>query len=348
MNLLLIFGGSSTEHEISRASCGNIYDSLDKSKYTVHLIYITRQGEWKYLSDPTVPTIKRGNLEGRRVVLSPDTSDRGIVLLDTLETIKIDCIFPVLHGKNGEDGTIQGLFELARIPYVGCDVLSSANSMDKSLTKIIVKGEGVQQSPYVLILANNYEENVKIKEIESVFAYPVFVKPSSSGSSVGVTKATNQDELKEAIVFAFKYDKKVIVEKFVQGREVEVAVIGNEKPVASITGEIRTNTDFYSFDSKYIGSNSQVIIPAEITEKTSEVIRQRAIKVYKTLGCRGLARVDFFVTPDEQVIFNEINTMPGFTNISMYPKLFENMGISYSKLLDKLIEFALKRGDDIG
>lgn len=341
MNLLLIFGGASTEHDVSCVSCSNIFQYINKEKYKIHLIYITKDGQWNYVTNPTLENIKNKDFKSRRAILSPDTNDKGIILLDNLENIKIDCIFPVLHGKNGEDGTIQGLFELAKIPYVGCNVSASANSMDKSLTKVILTEKGVLQSKYKLILKESYDENVSISQIEKEFSYPVFVKPCSSGSSVGVFKVYDTKQLKTAIVEALKLDIKVLVEENIDGREVEVAVMGNYEPQASIAGEISSTSDFYSFDAKYVDNSSTLHIPARISKKSCEDVSKIAIEIYKALGCTGLSRVDFFVTEDEKIIFNEINTLPGFTNVSMYPKLFEHDGIAYSDLIDKVIDYAI-------
>ncbi len=351
MNLLLIFGGASTEHEVSCVSASNVFKYIDKSKYNIHLMYITRDGVWKYIKNATYSEIEKGNLEGCRAVLSPDTNHSGIILLDSCEIVKIDCIFPVLHGKNGEDGVMQGLFELARIPYVGCNVSASANSMDKSLTKTIINEIKVQQCSYELIIKQSYDGNVivcdKIVKNQKNF-FPAFVKPCSSGSSVGVSKVCNEEELKKAVEFAFKYDDKVLIEQEIIGREIEVAVLGNENPITSIAGEIASTSDFYSYDAKYKDNTSQLFIPARISEKCMQEVRENALKVYKALGCTGLSRVDFFVTDDEEIIFNEINTLPGFTNVSMYPKLFEYTGIKYTDLIDKIIEFAMLRGENIG
>lgn len=348
MDLLLIFGGASTEHEISCVSASNVFKYIDKDKYNVHLMYITREGVWKYIKNATYSQIENGNLDGVQAVLSPDTSHSGIILLDTYEILKIDCIFPVLHGKNGEDGVMQGLFELARIPYVGCNVSASANSMDKSLTKTIINEIKVQQCSYELIIKHSYDENVSICEKYKNILFPSFVKPCSSGSSVGVSRVCNEEELKNAVEIAFKFDDKVLVEQEIIGREIEVAVLGNENPISSVAGEIASGSEFYSYDAKYKDNSSQLFIPARISEKCMNDIRENALKVYKALGCSGLSRVDFFVTEDEQLIFNEINTLPGFTNISMYPKLFEYSSIKYTDLIDKIIEFAMLRGDKIG
>lgn len=335
MNILVLFGGVSSEHDISIKSATSILNILNKnSTYTIYPVYITKDGQWKYAENG----IENLDKLGCKAILSPETNSELLLISDTVKNIKIDVAFPILHGKNGEDGTIQGLFELSGVKYVGCNAPASANSMDKSLTKILVDTTTVRQSEYVLVTKNNYTKNMKI-DIE----YPVFVKPCSSGSSVGVSKAVNDDELHKAIEFAFIYDKKVLVEKGIVGREIEVAVLGNEEPIASVVGEIKPAEDFYSFDAKYENENSLLYIPARISENASNKVRENAIEIYKTLECSGLSRVDFFITEDEDVIFNEINTLPGFTNISMYPKLMENIGISYSDLIDRLIKLAIDR-----
>lgn len=335
MNILVLFGGVSSEHEISIKSATSILNILNTNKkYTIYPVYITKDGKWKH--------VKNGieNLDdlGSKAILSPEATSELLLIDENVQAIKIDVAFPILHGKNGEDGTIQGLFELANIKYVGCNVSASANSMDKSLTKIIVDTTTVKQSEYILITKQNYKKDMSIN-----IEYPVFVKPCSSGSSVGVSKATNDNELHKAIENAFIYDKKVLVEKGIVGREIEVAVLGNEEPIASVVGEIQPAEDFYSFDAKYEDDNSLLYIPARISETASNKVRESAIEIYKSLECSGLSRVDFFITEDEDIIFNEINTLPGFTNISMYPKLMESIGISYSDLIDKLINFALKK-----
>lgn len=339
MNLLLIFGGKSYEHSISIKSFLNVYQNLDREKYNIFAVYINEDGEWIYLTDEK--RILASDFTGVKAVLSPDTQEKSLILLSDFSKIKIDVIFPVLHGKNGEDGAIQGLFELCEIPYVGCKVTASANSLDKSLTKIIIDTTSVKQNPYVLKTRSNYDENTIENEISSL-KFPLFVKCASGGSSVGVYKSMNIDDIKLHMKEAFTLDFKVLIEQGIVGREVEVAVLGNENPIASTVGEIATEADFYSFDSKYNDNTSSTFIPARISDEIIEKVRSQAIEVYKTLGASGLSRVDFFVTDDGDVVFNEINTLPGFTNISMYPKLFEYSGITYSNLLDKLIEFALE------
>lgn len=263
-----------------------------------------------------------------------------------VEIVRLDCVFPVLHGVGGEDGTMQGLLELAGIPYVGCGVAASANTMDKALTKKVVEGTGVRQARYYLALRYDFERNaeaVVATAAETLGAFPVFVKPCSQGSSVGVAKANNLLELAEGLTEAFKLDTKVLVEEFIDGHEVECAVLGNLEPQASTVGEIAPTQEFYTFDAKYKDESSRLYIPAHITEEQIATVRQDAVRVYTALGCRGLSRVDFFVTHDSgEVVFNELNAIPGFTSISMYPKLFDYEGIGYAELLDRLISLALE------
>lgn len=355
MNLAVFFGGLSSEHDISCISAASVIRNLDKEKYNVLAVGITKQGEWFLYRNADADKIENGEWKNEKiehVVLSPDRITHGLVVLHEVgipEIIKIDCAFPVLHGAYGEDGTIQGLFELAGINYVGSGVAASANGMDKSITKIIVEAAGVKQADYYLAtkVAFDRDDDKVAVDIEGKFGhYPVFVKPCSSGSSVGVTRANNREELKIGLVEAFEWDSKVLVEEFLNGQEIEVAVLGNANPVASTVGEIAPTQEFYTFDAKYNDDSSALYIPARISSMASETARENAIKIYRALGCTGLSRVDFFCVSNgdsEQVIFNEINTLPGFTSISMYPKLFNEDGISYSRLLDKLIELAQEK-----
>lgn len=330
MNILILFGGVSEEHDVSIKSAKSIINNLDKSKYNLFIVYITKNGEWLYIKNHN----NLDDISNIKAILSPVKNDGLIIFENPILTQKIDVIFPVLHGKNGEDGTIQGLFELSNIPYVGCGVSASCNSMDKSNTKIIVDTINVPQSPFVLVRKHNDFT------IPTDFAFPLFVKPCSSGSSVGVFKVNSKDELEKAVKNAFLYDDKVLIEKNIVGKEVEVAILGNSKPLASVVGEIDLTQEFYSYDAKYEDTSSKTHIPANIDEQYSTKIKEYALMIYKALDCKGLSRVDFFLTENGEIIFNEINTLPGFTNISMYPKLFEKTGISYSDLLDKLIEYA--------
>ena len=350
LSLAVIFGGVSSEHEVSRMSVTSILENLSNERYEVHMVGITKEGRWLLYTGP-VEDILSGAWEQGPVTpafLSSDPSVHGLVALrdGKAETIHVDVIFPALHGKNGEDGTIQGLFQLSGIPYVGCDTESSAICMDKAVTHSLLSSADIEQAHYLWFYADRFDaapDTIKNK-IQARLDFPVFVKPSSAGSSVGVSKVERFEDLDQAIRKAAREDKKVVVEEGITGQEVEVAVLGNRDCDASLVGEIGASAQFYDYDDKYINGTSQLYIPARIPEEVSEKIRQTAVRAYRLLGCSGLARVDFFVTAgDNRVILNEINTLPGFTSISMYPKLWMAMGLSYGELLDKLIELALQR-----
>lgn len=350
LSLAVIFGGVSSEHEVSRMSVTSILENLSNERYEVHMVGITKEGRWLLYTGP-VEDILSGAWEQGPVTpafLSPDPSVHGLVALrdGKAETIHVDVIFPALHGKNGEDGTIQGLFQLSGIPYVGCDTESSAICMDKAVTHSLLSSADIEQAHYLWFYADRFDaapDTIKNK-IQARLDFPVFVKPASAGSSVGVSKVERFEDLDQAIRKAAREDKKVVVEEGITGQEVEVAVLGNRDCNASLVGEIGASAQFYDYDDKYINGTSQLYIPARIPEEASEKIRQTAVRAYRLLGCSGLARVDFFVTAgDNRVILNEINTLPGFTSISMYPKLWMAMGLSYGELLDKLIELALQR-----
>ena len=332
VKLGVIYGGISTEHDVSEMSAKSVIENLDKEKYEIHEIYINKYGKWY--------EIKNGEQEE---------------IYNLIWTLKeLDVVFPVLHGIGGEDGTIQGMLEMLKVPYVGCGVLASSVGMDKVYTKIIFERARIPQAPYfyvrkrdnqyVIVKENFYEEEFKIEEITKMIKFPMFVKPSNSGSSVGVKKATNKEELKMAIENAVQYDEKVLVEQGINAREVECAILDGKEIQASTVGEILSAEDFYSFDAKYNIPESKTVIPAEIKKEQIKQIQELAIKAFKAIDGKGLARVDFFVENETNKIYiNEINTMPGFTNISMYPKLFEAIGIKYSELLDKLISNALEK-----
>lgn len=305
MKLAVLFGGVSSEHEISCLSAASILRNLDKDKYDIYAVGITREGKWYYCPTCDPDRIENGAWERMAdkvpAVLTPDRGIHGLLLMHEgkTEAVRIDCVFPVLHGVGGEDGTIQGLLELAGIPYVGCGVAASANSMDKSITKAIVDTAGVRQAKYYLALRHDFEcgaEGVVRAAADALGAFPAFVKPCSQGSSVGVAKANDMLELAAGLTEAFKLDSKVLVEEFIDGHEVECAVLGNQKPVASTVGEIAPTQEFYTFDAKYKDESSKLYIPAHITEQQIETVRQNALRVYTALGCRGLSRVDFFVT----------------------------------------------------
>nr|WP_295946066.1 D-alanine--D-alanine ligase family protein [uncultured Agathobaculum sp.] len=352
MKLAVLFGGISSEHDISCLSAASILRNLDKTKYEIYPVGITQEGQWYYCPACDADRVENGEWERMAdkvpALLPPDRSVHGLVLLrdGRTETIRLDCVFPVLHGAGGEDGTVQGLLELAGIPYVGCGVAACANSMDKSITKALIEPTGVRQAKYYLALRYDFERNaegVVRTAADQLGSFPVFVKPCSQGSSVGVAKANDMLELAAGLTEAFKLDDKVLVEEFIDGHEVECAVLGNRNPIASTVGEIAATQEFYTFDAKYKDESSKLYIPAQITSQQLETVRQNALRVYAALGCRGLSRVDFFVTYEGgEVVFNELNSIPGFTSISMYPKLFDYEGIHYPELLDRLISLALE------
>lgn len=347
LKLLVVFGGKSSEHSVSLVSASGVIENLDTDIYKIIKVGITKEGKW-LLTEAAPAQIKDGSWEFIKdnisVALSFHPNEKGLVLLykDCYTALSVDVAFPVMHGANGEDGTIQGLFEIAAIPYVGPGVAASANSMDKAITKVIIDNAKIKQAKWLLIYSYDDKEE-SINKIENNFTYPVFIKPSSTGSSVGISKAKNRNELEKAIIEASKYNDKILIEEFINGQEIEVAVLGNRNPIASVCGEIAPARDFYDFEAKYNDDNSLLFIPARIDEKTALAVREQAIKAYTSLDCIGLSRVDFFVTKDKnEIIFNEINTIPGFTSISMYPKLFEASGINYKDLLNRLINLALE------
>lgn len=342
-SILLLFGGQSSEHEVSLKSATTIINAIDQEKYEVHPVGITKEGEWLlYKGNNLDFTQNNWESVGIPAVLSPDATRKNLIISRTEPVyIKIDKVFPVLHGKNGEDGTIQGLCQLAQIPYVGCGVLASAVAMDKSFTKLAVKEKGVPQAAYVLVRKKelaNIEEVVA--RIESEFGYPYFVKPANAGSSVGISKAKTKEELVIALHKAAQHDTKILVEETIVGREVETAVLGNDVLQVSGVGEILAAAEFYDFDAKYNNQESKTVVDADLPESTKEQIRAYARDVYEAVEAKGLSRVDFFVKEDGGIIFNEINTLPGFTSISMYPMLWQAQGIELTDLLTQLITLA--------
>ena len=340
----------SPEHEVSLRSAESVLNNLNPDKYNIVPVGITKEGDW-FLYGGTdyskLPTGQWLQHEGnRRAAISPI---RGQGLLsfegDCVVREHLDVVFPVLHGENGEDGAMQGLLQLAGIPYVGPHVSASAVSMDKTLTKLVMDHVGIPQAKWQLVRNSELDHRMELilDQLEQKFCYPMFVKPAGTGSSVGVSKAADRETLKEALLSAGSFDEKILVEEFIHGREIEVAVMGNENPVASICGEIDSGAEFYDYDAKYVTDTSTAYIPARISEEVGEQVRELAVKAYTALGCQGLSRVDFFVTyEDERVVFNEINTLPGFTSISMYPKLFAASGIPYNELADELLRLALE------
>lgn len=347
----ILFGGQSSEHEVSCVSAANVAENIDKTKFDLLLVGITKDGKW-WIFDGTTEDMRAGKwLDDPKnlvpAVLSPCSAHHGFAVFDkaagTYEIKRVDVIFPVLHGKNGEDGTMQGLLELSGVPYVGCDTCSSAMGMDKSATKLVAENAGVPVVPFITAVRSPAADiNALVCESEERFGYPMFVKPAQAGSSVGITKATDRATLLEGIELAFRHDKKLLIEPDADGREIEVAVLGNHEVIASPCGEIVPNSDFYDYDTKYINDSADCIAPAELEPETNDLIRELAKKVYVALGCSGLSRVDFFLTKDGP-LFNEINTIPGFTPISMFPKLMALEGISYSRLITRLLTLAEER-----
>lgn len=348
---LILFGGVSSEHDISLISAKSVIENTPKDKYDIITVGITKDGRW-YLYTGDVENLPEDKWlcdESRLTpaVLSPDRADHGIIVLgEKAKKIKVDVVFPVLHGKNGEDGAVQGLLQLAGIPFVGCDMISSACCMDKVITNTLLDEAGIAQAKWLGLKEHEYKENGEefIKKAEEYLGYPIFVKPANAGSSVGVSKATDKESLKKAIDKAFKEDTKLVLEEGITGKEIECAVLGNEEPIASLVGEIESCNDFYDYDAKYINEASKLYIPARIEQKISDEIRETAVRAYKALGCSGLARVDFFVREgDNKVLLNEPNTIPGFTSISMYPKMFQKSGVEYPELIDRLFMLACER-----
>lgn len=351
IRVAVLFGGASSEHDISLKSAAFVIENIPKDKYEVTCIGITKKGRWLYYPGG-VASIPNGEWERdpdcASAILSPDPIHRGIVTTENgAATVKkIDVVFPVLHGRNGEDGTIQGLLEMARMPYVGCGVLASAACMDKAVTHTILDYNGIHTAKWRMILEHEMNRiQEKAKEIVADLGYPLFVKPANAGSSIGVSRAENEEQLIEGIKRAFAHDEKVIIEEEIRGRELETAVFGYDAPFASFVGEIASCKQFYDFDAKYVLGDSKLSIPADLPVETSRSIQETAVKAYKAMGCKGLSRVDFFLSDKGEIILNEINTMPGFTSISMYPKLMEHLGMKPAYLIDKLIQQAIDNND---
>lgn len=347
--VLVIFGGASSEHDVSCVSARFVIENIPQEKYEVLMLGITKNGEWFRYTGKTenLPNDKwtedKENLT--KAVISPDASCHGLIVFDKdgIKEEKVDVVFPVMHGKNGEDGTIQGLLQLAGIPYVGCDCLSSAICMDKTLTNTVADHAGIPQAKWLGVTQYEYslDEDKILDKAEEYLGYPVFVKPANAGSSVGVTKVSSRETFKEAMETAFKEDRKLVLEEGIIGQEVECAVMGNDEPVAGQVGEIVPANEIYDFEAKYISDASKLFIPARLSPEKLEEVKKAACYAYKSLGCSGLARVDFFVREsDGCVMLNEPNTLPGFTSISMYPKLMNAAGIDSGELLDRLIGYA--------
>jgi D-alanine-D-alanine ligase len=350
IKLGVLFGGRSAEHDVSIQSARNIVEALDKDKYEVILIGIDHAGQW-YLNDASrflldsadaLPAFELRNED--TVALVPRSGSRDLVRTsDNADLGSVDVVFPVLHGPYGEDGTVQGMLKLFDVPFVGGDVLGSAVGMDKDVMKRLLRDDGIAIGDYRTVLRHRREEQA-FEDVSSALGLPLFVKPANLGSSVGISKVDTAEEYEAALDEAFQYDTKIVVEAFIEGREIEVAVLGNEDPIASVPGEVTPHHDFYSYEAKYIDKEGAGLeIPAKLSGKLVKEVQDLAIRSFQTLCCEGMARVDFFLTADDRLIMNEINTIPGFTRISMYPKLFEASGIPYPELIDRLVKLAIAR-----
>ncbi|WP_410770824.1 D-alanine--D-alanine ligase [Fontibacillus sp. BL9] len=343
----LIYGGKSGEHEVSLQTAFAVSKAFDYAKYELLPFYITKQGEWRVGSRLTSPFASLEQLQ-LNAENGGGTNEAINLLFSGLATGKpeIDVAFPLLHGTNGEDGTIQGLFEMANLPYVGAGVLASAAGMDKVIMKKLFAEAGLEQCKYCYFTASEWERHSHslLQGMEEKLGYPCFIKPANLGSSVGISKARTREELLQAIAFAFRYDVKVIVEEFVDAREVEVGVLGNDEPLASVPGEIVSSGEYYDYQAKYLDGKSQMLIPAPLDTELADRVRELGVKAFKAIAGSGLCRADFFVKKSDGAIWiNEVNTMPGFTPFSMYPLLWRETGLSYEALLDRLIELALER-----
>ncbi|POA98364.1 D-alanine--D-alanine ligase [Chromobacterium sinusclupearum] len=347
----LIFGGQSSEHEVSLQSARNILDALDKDKFEASLIGIDKHGQWhvsqpaNFLLNADDPARIALRQSGDGVALVPGQSEQQLVAAaDAHPLAQIDVAFPIVHGTLGEDGSLQGLLTMANIPFVGADVLGSAICMDKDVAKRLLRDAGLKVAPFVT-LTRTRAAQADFAAIVAQLGLPLFVKPANQGSSVGVSKVRNEDEFHAALAHALRFDHKVLVEQAVTGREIECAVLGNAHPQASGCGEIALNDEFYAYDTKYLNEDgARVVVPADIPDQACQRIRRIAVEAFQALECSGMARVDVFLTPDGEVVINELNTLPGFTNISMYPKLWQAAGLSYRDLISALIELALEKG----
>lgn len=363
----VLFGGRSGEHEVSLASAQSIIDNIDQTQYEVVPIGITKEGEWIVGGDPMKALTSGIASASSPAALLADPSRRGLwnirsspdeqgvgersreQAITAVRLAELDVIFPVLHGTYGEDGTVQGLLELAGVPYVGCGVLASAAAMDKVIAKNIFVAHGLPVLPYAVITRKAWrrEPEAVIASIEDSLPYPVFVKPANLGSSVGISKAHDRTELPDALDLAARYDRKLVIEQGIEAREIEVSILGNDDPIASVPGEVVPCREFYDYQAKYIDGDSELLIPAPLDAETTAEVRRMAVAAYKALDCAGMARSDFLLDKvTGELWVNELNTIPGFTKISMYPKLWEATGLSYPELIDRLIELAVERFED--
>lgn len=355
LNLVLLFGGRSGEHEVSLLSANSVYKALDKEKYNIQLVGIDKKGHWRLGSssrtflNPSDPEKISLNKDLPEIITLKNDDNLELKEINSNQSFgSVDVVLPIMHGTFGEDGAIQGFLELLDIAYVGAGVLGSAIGMDKDVMKRLLRDAGIKVTNFKTLKHQNFKTE-ELQQIIEELKFPIFVKPANLGSSVGVSKAKNLEELKTAINFAFQFDTKIILEEFIKGRELEVSILGtNINPKTSIVGEIKPNHEFYSYGSKYIDENgAEIMIPAQIPEDISKKVQEIAIEAFKILECYGVCRADFFYVENGEIYLNEINTIPGFTKISMYPKLWEASGLPYTKLLDELINLALKRKEQV-
>lgn len=340
----IVYGGKSAEHDVSILTAQNVLNAIDKEKYQVDIIYITNDGDWKKKENIVDPI---DDIDTLRLAEVPAGEISKLLNEGSLGTA-YSAVFPLLHGPNGEDGTIQGLFEVLDIPYVGNGVLAASSSMDKLVMKQLFAHRGLPQLPYVSFLRSEYQkyENNILKLVHDKLEYPVFVKPANLGSSVGISKCNDEEELKKGIEEAFQFDRKLVIEQGIDAREIEVAVLGNDYPETTWPGEVVKDVAFYDYKAKYKDGKIKLDIPADLNDEVKMTLRNMAVEAFKATDCSGLLRADFFVTEDNQIFINETNAMPGFTAYSMYPSLWENMGVSYAELISKLIELAKEKHED--
>lgn len=348
LKLGIVFGGNSSEYPVSLHSVASVIRNLNQERYDVTYIGISREGVW-YCYDGDVDTLEHDHwLEHpstKRALLSPSAKEGLLVFDNEIKKISLDCILPILHGKNGEDGTIQGLFEMAQIPYVGCTTASSAIAMDKAFTHIICEAQGIPMAPYIALMKMediDYEQLAH--DVMETLTFPLFVKPANAGSSFGITKINEIDELKSAIAFAFQYDDKLIIESGIDGFEVGCSILGNAMGALKVgeIDEIDTHNTFFDYEAKYELENTEIICPARVDKEISDKVKAIAKQIYVLLGCKGLARVDMFISKDKQIYFNEINTIPGFTAASRYPTMMKQVGIDFTMLIDALVDLAME------
>ncbi|KTB64504.1 D-alanine--D-alanine ligase [Pseudomonas syringae] len=350
-SVAIVFGGQSSEHEVSLQSARNVINAIDRERYALTLIGVDKLGRWlrfdeaDYLVNANDPARIQLSTSGKQLSLLPGNDGGQFVEVDTGTPLaSIDVVFPLIHGAFGEDGALQGVLRMLAIPFVGADVLASASCMDKDVTKRLLRDAGIAVAPFVVLTRG---ESISFADAAGQLGLPMFVKPANQGSSVGVSKVSDEAGFAAALALGFEFDHKLLIEQGIVGREVECAVLGNHEPQVSVCGEVIANDEFYAYDTKYLnGDQARIAIPAEMPADLSDQVREVALQAYKVLGCAGLSRVDFFVTEARQIIINEVNTLPGFTSISMYPKLWQASGLTYAELIHRLIVLALEGADE--